>query len=185
MKSTLYGISLVLTFVFCGSGVAVFGQSTPDEVVKAQAMYNKVLDDSGRYFKEGLDALRSNKRENSGEKFDKAVEVFLYSALNIQRDARLQGCYSQVIETIYRIEYPNNAQPPQIRQLSATCGWNWNDTDYKSPMRSPRSSSLTSKSRLLLQIQIPLRRQFKKRALLDLTNRVSNRRRLTSFRSLN
>ena len=131
MKSTLYGISLILTFVFCGSGVAVFGQSTPDEVVKAQAMYNKVLDDSGRYFKEGLDALRSNKRENSGEKFDKAVEVFLYSALNIQRDARLQGCYSQVIETIYRIEYPNNAQPPQIRQLSATCGWNWNDTDYK------------------------------------------------------
>ena len=131
MKSTLYGISLVLTFVFCGSGVAVFGQSTPDEVLKAQAIYNKILDDSGRYFKEGLDALRSNKRENSGEKFDKAVEVFLYSALNIQRDARLQGCYSQVIETIYRIEYPNNMQPPQIRQLSATCGWNWNDADYR------------------------------------------------------
>jgi len=106
-------------------------QGTPDEVKEAQARYNKILDDSGSYFKQGLDALRSNKREASGEKFDKAVEVFLYSSLNIQRDARLQGCYSQVIETIYRIEYPSNAQPPQIRQLSATCGWNWNDADYK------------------------------------------------------
>jgi membrane-bound lytic murein transglycosylase D len=131
MKSIVYGISLVLTFVFCGSGAAVLGQGTPDEIKEAQARYNKILDDAGRYFKEGLDALRSNRREDSGEKFDKAVEVFLYSALNIQRDARLQGCYQQVIETIYRIEYPNNAQQPHIRQLSATCGWNWNDADYK------------------------------------------------------
>ncbi|HJS52692.1 MAG TPA: transglycosylase SLT domain-containing protein [Pyrinomonadaceae bacterium] len=131
MKSIFYGISLVLTFVFCGSGVAVVGQGPTEAVDTTKAMFNKILVDSGRYFKEGLDALRTNKREDSGEKFDKAVEVFLYSSLNIQRDATLQGCYSQVIETIYRIEYPTNAQPPQIRQLSATCGWNWNDADYK------------------------------------------------------
>ena len=78
-----------------------------------------------------MEALKANRRNDSGEKFDKAVEVFLYSSLNIQRDPRLQSCYSQVIETIYRIEYPSNAQPPQIRQLSATCGWRWNDADFK------------------------------------------------------
>ncbi len=91
----------------------------------------KVLDDSGRSFKEGMVALKANKRSESGQAFDKSVETFLFSTLDIQRDASLQGCYGQLIETIYRLEFPTGNQPPQIRSLSATCGWRWNDADMK------------------------------------------------------
>ncbi|MEK7854549.1 MAG: hypothetical protein AAB288_00540, partial [Acidobacteriota bacterium] len=66
----------------------------------------KVLDDSGRSFKEGMVALKANKRSESGQAFDKSVETFLFSTLDIQRDASLQGCYGQLIETIYRLEFP-------------------------------------------------------------------------------
>ena len=112
-------------------GVNIFAQGTPDEVKAAQAQYNKVLEDAGRNFKQGLDAYKANKREDSGTSFDKAVEVFLYSSLNIQSDQRLQGCYQQLVETIYRLEFPNASQLPQIAQLSATCGWSWNAADQK------------------------------------------------------
>ncbi len=76
-------------------------------------------------------ALKANKRSESGQAFDKSVETFLFSTLDIQRDASLQGCYGQLIETIYRLEFPTGNQPPQIRSLSVTCGWRWNDADMK------------------------------------------------------
>ena len=101
------------------------------EIEQANAQVNKILEDSGRYFKDGLEALKANKRSDSGEKFDKSVEVFLYSTLNIQKDQRLQSCYSQLIETVYRMEFPSDAQIPQIRGLSATCGWKWNPADVQ------------------------------------------------------
>jgi membrane-bound lytic murein transglycosylase D len=106
-----------------------FGQ-TP-EVERAQAQVNKVLEDSGKNFRDGLGSYKANQRSEAGAKFDKAVEVFLYSTLNIQKDQKLQTCYTQLIETIYRIEFPSDAQLPQIRGLSGTCGWHWNDEDYK------------------------------------------------------
>lgn len=101
---------------------ASFDTSTPD-VVRAQEAVNKVLADSGVLFKEGLLAYEDNKLSLAGEKFNKAVEVFLYSTLNTQREPKLQGCYNQLIETIYRIEFPSDAQQPQVRNLSQTCGW--------------------------------------------------------------
>src|SRR5688572_16274408 len=61
-------------------------ESRADRVNVSQEMYNKILSDSGRYFKEGLEALRLKKKESSGEEFDKVVEVFLRSSINIQRD---------------------------------------------------------------------------------------------------
>ena len=82
------------------------------EVAVAQAQVNKVLEDSGRYFRDGLADLKANKRSESGENFDKSVEVFLYSTLNIQKDQKLQTCYSQLIETVYRMEFPSDAQVP-------------------------------------------------------------------------
>ena len=129
MNFKKYATSLFAAVVVFG--VNIFAQGTPDEVKAAQAQYNKVLEDAGRNFKQGLDAYKSNKREDSGTSFNKAVEVFLYSSLNIQRDQRLQGCYQQLIETVYRLEFPNASQPPQIAQLSATCGWSWNAADQK------------------------------------------------------
>ena len=82
------------------------------------------MNDSGRLFKEGLLAFKDNRRSDAGEKFNKSVEVFLYSTLNIQKDPKLQDCYNQLIETVYRIEFPSEVQVPQIRGLAATCGWN-------------------------------------------------------------
>ena len=99
------------------------GSFTP-EVIKAQDAVNKVLFDAGVSFKEGLLAYTDSNRSVAGEKFNKSVEVFLYSTLNIQKDAKLQGCYNQLIETIYRIEFPSDNQLPQVRNLAQTCTWN-------------------------------------------------------------
>ncbi len=98
------------------------GTTTP-EVARAQEAINKVLSDSGTSFKEGLLAYVDNNRQSAGERFNKSVEVFLYSTLNIQREQKLQNCYNQLIETIYRIEFPSDTNLPQVRNLSLTCGW--------------------------------------------------------------
>ncbi len=120
--------------------MAVIGQTPPvtnnsdgipNEVRQAREAVRLVLDESGRFFKEGMSALRSDRRFESGKAFDKSVEVFLFSTLDIQRDPSLQGCYTHLIETIYRIEFPNGNQPPHIRSLSAVCGWRWNEADMK------------------------------------------------------
>jgi len=136
---------IVLSFSTLIFGQGSVGSDTP-AVLKAQDAVNKVLDDSGKYFKDGLSAFQSNKRLESGQNFDKSVEVFLYSTINIQKDQRLQSCYSQLIETVYRIEFPSDAQMPQIRGLSAVCGWKWNDSDLKMADAVALMSKPTGKS---------------------------------------
>src|SRR5436190_7369567 len=61
------------------------------EVYAAKNAANKVLLDAGASFKEGLLAYSANNRSAAGERFNKSVEVFLYSTLNIQKDAKLQS----------------------------------------------------------------------------------------------
>ncbi len=113
--------------------VLVFSISTAAqtaEVLNAQAQVNKVLDESSKHFRDGMNAFTQSRRSESGEKFDKAVEVFLSSTLNTQSNQQLQTCYTQLIETVYRLEFPAGNQPPQLRQLSAACGWAWSDVDF-------------------------------------------------------
>ena len=93
------------------------------EIAKAQDAVNAVLAESGKSFRDGLTAYVDNRRSEAGSRFNKAVEVFLYSTLNIQKDQRLQACYNQLVETVYRIEFPSDTQVPQVRSLAATCGW--------------------------------------------------------------
>ena len=135
MKSTIYKVlgSSVLTFlIFSNYSFGQSGdQSTTPEIAKAREIVSKILDDSGRSFRDGLFAFKANKRSDAGEKFDKSVETFLYSSINVQKDQKLQGCYNQLIETVYRIEFPSGVQSPRIRELSATCGWSWNSEDFK------------------------------------------------------
>ncbi|MGB7069036.1 MAG: transglycosylase SLT domain-containing protein [Pyrinomonadaceae bacterium] len=106
-------------------------QTVTPEVARANLLVAKVLEDAGRAFKDGMTAFKENKRSTAGEKFNRSVEVFLYSTLNVQKDAKLRECYNQLIETVYRIEFPSDTQVPQIRSLSATCSWNWNNDDYQ------------------------------------------------------
>jgi LysM repeat protein len=100
-------------------------------MTKVQDTINLVLNDSGRLFKEGLLAFKDNRHSDAGEKFNKSVEVFLYSTLNIQKDQRLQACYNQLIEVVYRIEFPFRTQNPQMEKLALTCGWKWDEKDIQ------------------------------------------------------
>jgi len=129
MKSTVCSLFVSLALI---TSLGVYSaNSQTAEVLNAQAQVNKVIEEAGKNFREGLDDLKANRRQESGHKFDKSVETFLLSNLNIQRDQKLQTCYAQLIETVYRIEYPADNQVPQIRPLAATCGWTWNEADLK------------------------------------------------------
>ncbi len=132
MKKNIYrflSLTAFIFLVFSSISTAQVTSSTSSngtrtaEVAAAQVAIAKVLSDSGNSFKEGIDAYINNNRSVAGEKFNKSVEVFLYSTLNIQKDAKLQGCYNQLIETIYRIEFPSDSQLPQVRNLAQTCSW--------------------------------------------------------------
>jgi LysM repeat protein len=98
---------------------------TLEEIAKAEARSNKVIGDAGIAFKQGLHYLKDNRRVQAGDDFNKSVEVFLMSEINLTAKiyTKARDCYNQLIETIYRIEFPSDAQLPQIRSLSATCGW--------------------------------------------------------------
>lgn len=98
-------------------------QSATDEVRKAEAKYEQIANDAGIYFKQGLLHLEDNNRQKARGEFDKSVEVFLKSELDVRSNRKLQACYDQLIETIYRIEFPSNQQP-RVKDLASTCGWN-------------------------------------------------------------
>ncbi|CAN5446274.1 hypothetical protein BH10ACI2_BH10ACI2_05800 [soil metagenome] len=138
MNKSLYkilSISAFFLFVFSTVGLAQVPSTRPNEetrtkdVIRVQEAVSEVLQKSGTSFKEGLLAYVDSNRSVAGEKFNKSVEVFLYSTLNIQREPKLQGCYNQLIETIYRIEFPADSQIPQVKNLALTCGWSNIDTD--------------------------------------------------------
>ena len=139
MKTTAVRSLGFTAFIFLIFAISTSAQVAPQssnqtvtpEVQRAQEAVNKVLDDSGRAFREGLQAFKENRRSDAGMSFDKSVEVFLYSTLNVQKDQKLSTCYNQLIETVYRVEFPTDAQQPRLRELSATCGWSWNANDFK------------------------------------------------------
>ena len=133
MKISIYKVFsftafLILAFSSVSSAQVTSSRSNDEtrtqDVIRAQEAVNEVLQKSGMSFKEGLLAFVDSNRSVAGEKFNKSVEVFLYSTLNIQREQRLQGCYNQLIETVYRIEFPTETQLPQVKNLALTCGWN-------------------------------------------------------------
>ena len=132
MKSRLFKVFNISAILFFVSNAFIFGQQTlstsnnetkPQEVEQANIRINQITNDAGRYFKQALLSLQDNRRSTAREDFDKSVEVFLMSGVNVQSNQKLRECYSQLTETIYRMEFPS-VQQPQIRSLSATCGWN-------------------------------------------------------------
>lgn len=137
MKTTGFKVLSFTAFIFLILNSFAFAQITsssasgrnnskPEQVASAEARLNQITSDAGRYFKQGLLSLQDNRRSDTAEQFNKAVEVFLMSGINLtsKDNARARDCYNQLIETIYRIEFPTDAQVPQIRGLSATCSWN-------------------------------------------------------------
>ena len=101
------------------------------EAIESVKIVDDITSNAGLSFKDGLVAMSDNRRSVAGEKFNKSVEAFLMSGINVSRNPKLQSCYNQLVETVYRIEFPSNAQQPQIRSLSVICGWKWNENDYR------------------------------------------------------
>ena len=152
MNKSIYkflGFTAFLFLVFSSVGRAQVTSSRSNnetrtqDVIKAQEAVNEVLQKSGMSFKEGLLAYIDSNRPIAGEKFNKSVEVFLYSTLNIQREQKLQSCYNQLIETIYRIEFPTDDQLPQVKNLALTCGWNIDTSISDTVAKLSRSTTTT------------------------------------------
>ena len=147
----VFGFTAFVFLVFSSTSRAQITSSTSSngtvtqDVVRAQAAVNEVLLKSGISFKEGLLAYEDNRRSDAGEKFNKSIETFLYSTLNIQREPKLQNCYNQLIETIYRIEFPIDNQLPQIRNLSLTCSWTNIDATQAEKIATLVKNSMTTK----------------------------------------
>jgi membrane-bound lytic murein transglycosylase D len=135
INSRLFKVFNITAVLFFISNSFIFGQVTSSsasgrsdgktqEVLQSEARFNQLLTEVGDHFKKGLFYLQDNRRSNAREEFDKTIEVFLLSNVNVQSNQKLRECYSQLTETIYRMEFPSGNQPPNIRSLSATCSWN-------------------------------------------------------------
>ncbi len=133
-RANFYTVFGFLAIIFFISGSSVFAQITestssgrnnskPDQAEKAEARIRQVTKDSGRYFNQGLENLQNSRRSQAREDFDKSVEVFLISGINIQSSKELRECYNQLIETVYRMEFPADQKPVNIKGLSAVCSW--------------------------------------------------------------
>jgi LysM repeat protein len=151
MKATIskfIGFTAFIFLVFSSTGRAQVtssrssNETRTQDVVRAQEAVNEVLLRAGTSFKEGLLAYVDDNRPVAGEKFNKSIEVFLFSTLNIQREQKLQGCYDQLIETIYRIEFPSDNQMPQVKNLALTCNWNIDTTLADNVAKLARNSTL-------------------------------------------
>ena len=127
--------------------------STTEQARQAEARVRQITDDAGRYFKQGLFHLQDNRRPEAREDFDKSVEVFLMSGVDVQRNQNLRECYSQLIETVYRMEFPSNQQP-QIRSLSATCTWNIDNklADDVAKLVQPAQTKTTNENAMLSSV---------------------------------
>ena len=127
--------------------------SKPIQAEQAEARVAQVTADAGRYFKQGLLNLQDNRRSLARDDFDKSVEVFLMSGINVRGSQKLSDCYSQLIETVYRMEFPNEKQPPTVRSLSATCGWNIDnslaDSVAKLVLTAPKTETQTNNSAMV------------------------------------
>src|SRR5262245_53515685 len=79
----------------------------PTDAAKAESRIQEVISKAETSFKQGLLNLKDNKRPQARADFDRSVEAFLLSGLNVRANAKLQKCYSELIETVYRMEFPS------------------------------------------------------------------------------
>ena len=150
-------LSRILTFATILTTLAgfAFGQVTSTrsndqtvtpEVTQTQDAVNRVLQQSGAAFKDGLTAFSQDNRQIAGQKFNKAVEAFLESTLNVQSQPKLKACYDQLIDTVYFIEFPTDANTVgvKVKGVSATCGWTVDSTLVETVAKAVTSAPKTT-----------------------------------------
>jgi len=98
------------------------GHETPQ--VKYQEAINGVLREAGSAFRQGLLSYRDGKMSDAGREFNRSLEPFLLTKLEIPKNPKLADCYGKLVETIFRIEFPAANRLPQVKELAQTCGWN-------------------------------------------------------------
>lgn len=131
MKTNLFKVFSLTAFIVLFSASFLNAQPTsgsgqrtaqPPEIKANDERINQLTYSAGIKFNEGLYGLKDNRRADARKKFDDAIEVFLMSNINVKTNNKLFTCYNQLIETIYRMEFPS-PQQPNINGLAATCGW--------------------------------------------------------------
>jgi membrane-bound lytic murein transglycosylase D len=146
--ATLAAVLTILTGLTFGQVTSTRSNDdtvTP-EVAKTQDAVNRVLQQSGASFKDGLTAFSQDNRQVAGEKFNKAVEAFLESTLNVQSQPKLKACYDQLIDTVYFIEFPtdSNTVSVKVKGVSATCGWTLDNTLVETVAKAVTSAPKTT-----------------------------------------
>ena len=85
----------------------------PNEVQKADAHVDQVIERANDHFRKGKLNLEDNKREQARDEFDKAVDDILMSGLDVRASQKLQTFYLELVEKIYREEVPLVQAAPQ------------------------------------------------------------------------
>jgi membrane-bound lytic murein transglycosylase D len=83
----------------------------PNEVQKADARVEQIIDRANDHFRKGKLNLEDSKREQARDEFDKAVDEILMSGMDVRASQRLQSFYLELVERIYREEVPLIQQP--------------------------------------------------------------------------
>jgi membrane-bound lytic murein transglycosylase D len=78
----------------------------PNEVQKADARVEQIIDRANDHFRKGKLNLEDSKREQARDEFDKAVDEILMSGMDVRASQRLQTFYLELVERIYREEVP-------------------------------------------------------------------------------
>jgi membrane-bound lytic murein transglycosylase D len=78
----------------------------PNEVQKADARVEQVIERANDHFRKGKLNLEDSKREQARDEFDKAVDEILMSGMDVRASQRLQTFYLELVERIYREEVP-------------------------------------------------------------------------------
>lgn len=119
-SNSIFVIFFAIVFLsFADSSAAQIRENNTD-VEKLRQSFKQ----AENHFRTGLAALNINQPSKAREDFDRSVEVFLTSSASLSENRGLRQCYDQLVETIYRIEFPSKQKAPNIQRLSAACNWN-------------------------------------------------------------
>jgi membrane-bound lytic murein transglycosylase D len=123
--------NFILIFAIIAFGVFAEAQiSNIQPKNEVEEKFKQIVPKVGEKFKLGLLKLQRNQRREAKEEFDKALEILLESGINLRNTKDFASCYDQLIETIYRIEFPSYKAKPDIKFLVATCRWNVDNNTF-------------------------------------------------------
>src|SRR5215218_1272166 len=92
--------------------VASSARTIPTEVEQSEGRIQQIMTRAEDHFRKGRLNLEDNKRNETREEFDKAIDSILESGYDVRASQRLQTYYLELVERIYREEVP-------LQQLTA------------------------------------------------------------------